>query len=783
MRPFLPRLGLLLLTCGTLAHAQTATPACTGLCLQQVTCPTGSSTTISGKVYAPNGTDPIPNVTVYVPNAAVAPMSTGVSCPVPGQLPSGSPLIGTFSAVDGSFTLTNAPVGANIPLVIVAGKWRRQVVVPATVACANTTMDVRFPKNQTEGDIPRFAVSTGSADQVECVLRKVGIDDTEFTDPTGTGRIQLYTSTLAPGAQVDAATPTANTLMGDLNNLSSYDVLMLPCEGAAHTEPAGQLANLVSYTNTGGRLYASHYAYEWLWHNPPFDTVANWTGSTGSLSSGTATVNQTTAAGVTLAQWLLLVQASATLGQIDLSTIKFDISGINPPTVAALNLNTAGNPVMQFTFATPVGVPSGQCGRVLFNEYHVESNGNSRGKLFPAECSTASITPQEKLLEYSLFDLSNNGGPATISPLSADFGNQVVGYPSAAQTFTIKNNSVFAATLTSIATTDDFLVTANTCDNVGATASCTVSVVFKPTTLGPHTGALNLVLGGTTLTAALTGTGIPSLNFITGTLDFGSTDVGTTVTRTLTLTNSAPGPVALPAFTLTGDYTASSNCPAAIPGGASCALTLSFVPTVYGTRPGTLSAGGSASNLMESMTGDGLDFSMTVAPTSANVVAGLSTTPLVTATPLGGFTAPVTFTCTTTTPGMACTVTTPTVPLTAATSFNITVSTTSQYTLAGYGLTATANGNSTNTGSRLLVLLSAAGAFTLLLARRRLGSAAPTLFLLLLLVATTALTGCSGKIPSLNPVYTPPGTYTVVLSATDGTLVRTANYSLKVSAR
>ena len=32
-----------------------------------------------------------------------------------------------------------------------------------------------MPQNQTQGDIPKIAIATGAVDQVECVLRKVGI--------------------------------------------------------------------------------------------------------------------------------------------------------------------------------------------------------------------------------------------------------------------------------------------------------------------------------------------------------------------------------------------------------------------------------------------------------------------------------------------------------------------------------------------------------------------------------------------------------------------------------
>jgi hypothetical protein len=84
---------LLLLCLNPLAHSQ---GACTGLCLQQVSCPgPGTYTAISGHVYAPNGTDPLPNVLVYIPNSPVLPMPNGVQCGAPPV--SGTPLVLTYT--------------------------------------------------------------------------------------------------------------------------------------------------------------------------------------------------------------------------------------------------------------------------------------------------------------------------------------------------------------------------------------------------------------------------------------------------------------------------------------------------------------------------------------------------------------------------------------------------------------------------------------------------------------------------------------------------------------
>ena len=117
---------------------------CTNLCLQQVACE-GGTTSITGKVVA--GTlpkfgppDPIYDAIVYVPNAPVKPFAPGVQCSQCGGEVSGEPLVATQTAPDGTFTLVNVPVGADIPLVIQLGRWRRQITVPSVAACSTTAL-------------------------------------------------------------------------------------------------------------------------------------------------------------------------------------------------------------------------------------------------------------------------------------------------------------------------------------------------------------------------------------------------------------------------------------------------------------------------------------------------------------------------------------------------------------------------------------------------------------------------------------------------------------------
>jgi len=794
----LSALIIVLISLALVLNGRAFAQSCVGLACQQTTCSGSATTSITGTVYAPNGTDPLPNVTVYIPNDVVQPFTPGVSCPVVGAPPSGSPLVGTTTDVNGHFTIVDAPVASNIPLVMVSGRWRRQLVVPSTTACVNTAMPSNFavmPSNQTQGDIPKIAIATGAVDQVECVLLKMGIAETEFTDPTGSGRINFFTGSGSAGSSIDSATPTQASLMENASTLNQYDVLMLPCQGT----PAGnyvagalgqtELANFIAFANAGGRVYSSHYSYIWMYQNGVFNGVANWDPGQGDPANGDATVNTSFTAGQTLSTWLQEVGASTTPGQIALDTLRVDQKGVIAPTQSWMTLNSTqySNPVMQFVFDTPIA-PTGQtvnqCGRVLFNEYHVEGGTSSPSQSFPSECGGGTtMTPQEKLLEYMLFELTDEGGQPSLSPTSQDFGSEAIGYTSAPQTFTWTNNSSFASQVTSALITgnSDFLVTGNNCGTVAGGASCTITVTFTPSVLGPETGTLAVVSAGNTLTAALTGTGTPGFSLSGTSLSFGSLDVGASASMTLTLTSLAAGPLPVPAFVTTGPFSVSTAaCGATLAALATCPVKVTFSPLSTGPQNGTLGVNSTSllySGLNATLTGNGIDFTLSLNPTTGTVVAGDGTSTTATFTPIAGFAAPLSLTCTVvgavaSSCSLATTSVTPATTVTAVVS----MTTTAQYTVIGYG--------GFGGGRRGCLWLIALGSSWLLWrSRRRAGTLLRSaLFVALLAAISLSTSGCTGKLPAQNSAYTGPGSYTITVSATDGFLVHSATYALTVKA-
>jgi len=435
---------------------------CVNLACKQTTCTTGT-TSISGTVYDPAGIRPLPNVFVYVPNAAVAPITSGASCDKCAAALSGAPLVQTTTDVNGRFTLTNMPVDTSVPVVIQIGKWRRQIAV-TTSKCANVAVDAaltRLPRNKTEGNIPKIALATGAADPLECLLLKIGIEPAEFSNPEGTGRINLFTGQIPPsiyipptssydttlgGAKFPNAPQLWNTLDANLAatpkqyGLRSYDVVLLGCEGEDTTanKSAGALSAMQQYVNVGGRVFAEHYHYTWVRVGPsPWPGLVSWNTSFEPFTSPTQeTVLTGFPKGALMNQWMKVIGA-ATTGTPSLFPVKDArhsvtkvndttnvIQWVQAPTATTVNppIKTYSNVTQYLSFNTPVGASADAvCGRFVFSDIHVAS-GEKPGEPFPKGCAAGKdkvlppMTQQEMALEFMFFDLASRVCDETVPP-------------------------------------------------------------------------------------------------------------------------------------------------------------------------------------------------------------------------------------------------------------------------------------------------------------------------------------------------------------------------------
>jgi hypothetical protein len=409
------------------------------------------TTTITGTVFAPNGTLPLFGVNVYVANSPIGPPQDGAVCDRCSDTLPGFPLSLTKTDEAGKFTLVDVPAGKDIPVVIQTGKWRRTITVPAVTECAETALgaaETRLPKNKSEGYMPKIAISTGSADALECLVRKLGIDDAELGTDGSASQLHLYADNGAGGGQgankFRAGFPggtgnfaNSTTLWNDVNKLKAYDIVILSCEGGQHAETKSQAAldAMKAYADFGGRVFLSHWHNIWIEGSTQNTNMSQapavWSGANGVATwndSGTSFSSppdppdvideDNNPKGRSFASWMLNVQGSPTRGVIPIATSpnggatgKQTCTGVDLKRVERWVYWPENNmqfPQM-FQFTTPVeAAPANRCGKVVFSDMHVSGDSQSSpGTPFPGQCSTAPLIPQEKALAFMFFDIAS----------------------------------------------------------------------------------------------------------------------------------------------------------------------------------------------------------------------------------------------------------------------------------------------------------------------------------------------------------------------------------------
>jgi hypothetical protein len=379
----------------------------------------GQEATISGTVLAPNGADPVPGASVFIPSQVPELFPPNVQCEVCGTMGGGTNWWYTTSAYNGQFTLKGVCPGKR-PVVFQNGRFRRLVYVEVTASGSLQlpAAQTRLPRRNQEFDladaVPKIAVGTGDYDKMECVLRKIGLDDKA---------IDLYED--AEVMTSPNKLTSFSTLINDLAKMKTYNVIFINCTANTFEDELKKPTvrdNITQYIQSGGRFYVTDWSYDWIeqvealspfidfeggspWGAKPEPANAaamgadglkimaalkqpellQWMGQfPGAVSGGQAQIQYF------LIDWVIMHAVSKDVKLWVEGSIKSrdgSISGVRPLTVT-------------FNFKN--------CGKILYTSYHTEGREDEfLPKAFPQYCSSATSSPQDRILEYLIYDIAN----------------------------------------------------------------------------------------------------------------------------------------------------------------------------------------------------------------------------------------------------------------------------------------------------------------------------------------------------------------------------------------
>ena len=366
-------------------------------------CAPKAAPSISGKVFAPNGSDPVAGASVGIPITLAKPSKTVrcENCVVPGRYRAH-----TYAAADGSFKLTNIPSGGSYNLSIQKGHFRRiiKVTVPKCGHVALTRDKTTLPGKTAQFSqwdaVPRIAVVTGAWDKMEKVLDKLGVLQKEVFN----------------GKDYGSGNSSMQSLFQDLGRMKEHHLILVNCGTKFETmvvSPGAVRENIRQYVKAGGRLFVTDFSYDYV--EQVFPEFIDFEGSESTTSTtlpethnaaelGTADLTiQADVRDKQMNDWLKLPEIKALQPNGKIKLVGF-MTGwavqkrVNPQrptkvwvTGPALWIGGKGDRPLTASYYYR-GTDNKGCGRVVFSSYHTWG-------------SAAKLLPQERILEYLILEI------------------------------------------------------------------------------------------------------------------------------------------------------------------------------------------------------------------------------------------------------------------------------------------------------------------------------------------------------------------------------------------
>ena len=321
-----------------------------------------------------------------------------------------------------------------------------------------------------------------------------------------------------------------------------------------------------------------------------------------------------------------------------------------PQVVTLTNTGTAVLTLTAFTFSGTANAEFARGGTCQAG-MSVAAGGNCSVQITftPAAAGsrTATLTIAHNAGGTSAISLVGTGAPAAaaarVAPMSLSF-TQTINTTSIAQAVAVSNTGGLPLTLGAIAIAGgnaaEFSIGAASTCAVGTVlnggATCNLQLTFRPIAAAARTAVLSIAhsAAASPATVPLNGTGTimpePGASLSTASLSFATLSVGEkSAAQPVTLTNTGQAPLTLASLTsggpAGGDFSVGGNCATAtsLAPGAACTMQVVFAPTALGMRSGTLTVASNANNgnQVVSLTGSGVQYSISVNPASATLQA------------------------------------------------------------------------------------------------------------------------------------------------------------------
>lgn len=362
----------------------------------------GGVATLTGKVFAPNGQDPVAGALVAVP-VTLTPIPDTVQCStcnIPGDY-----YARTYTDASGTFSLEGVPQHSPLRLEIRKGYFRRVVEVdfpgcagPVALTPEQTTLPGKNKHYGEHDTIPRIAVVTGAWDRLEKVLDKLGVEEKVFFN----------------GRDLVGGSEGMQALLQNGALLAQHHILFINCGTRFEdlvTQPGPARNVLREYVRSGGRLFVTDLSYdfveqvfpefidfqaggddEWSLPEPHNDAEVG----TAGLELEAEVMDES------LAQWLKLPEIEALLPNDRLSIVGFSETwamqrSVSPSAkvwvrgpVSGIGVSGETRPL---TSSYPFVDDDGKgCGRVFFSSYHTHGDQEV-------------LSPQERVLEYLMLEI------------------------------------------------------------------------------------------------------------------------------------------------------------------------------------------------------------------------------------------------------------------------------------------------------------------------------------------------------------------------------------------